>query len=182
MTKVKAILQLMNDYGGVVTWNIIYNEIEKYYPNAKRSHEWKAGLRGVLYRDLDKTFQQIERATFAPIDYDIINLVPKKLRESVTEKNAWQKIRVLQYKYRKDLLKSLKYCPITKIADKRLLIASHIKPWSMSTDDEKLDIMNGFILSPLYDKLFDEGLITFTSDKQMHISPTLSKNTKKIWV
>ena len=49
----------------------------------------------------------------------------------------------------------------------------------MSTDDEKLDIMNGFILSPLYDKLFDEGLITFTSDKQIHISPTLSKNTKK---
>lgn len=76
-------------------------------------------------------------------------------------------------------MKELKFCPITKITDKRLLIASHIKPWSMSDDTEKTDVMNGFILSPLYDRLFDTGLITFSADKQMHISSTISEVTKK---
>lgn len=169
----------MEDYGGVVTWNIIYNEIEKYYPNAKKSDSWQEGLRGVLYRDIGKKFQRIEKSTFAPIDYNIINLIPKDLREGVTEKNAWVKVRVLQQKYREKLLKELKFCPVTKISDKRLLIASHIKPWSMSDDTEKTDVMNGFILSPLYDRLFDTGLITFSADKKMHISSTVSETTKK---
>lgn len=36
MTKVEAILALMEDYDGVVTLRMIYDEIEKYYPNAKK--------------------------------------------------------------------------------------------------------------------------------------------------
>ena len=74
----------------------------------------------------------------------------------------------------------LRFCPITGIKDKRLLIASHIKPWSLSTTKEKLDVNNGLILSPLYDKLFDGGLITFTNKKEMYISSSLSKETVKM--
>ncbi len=40
MTKVEAIKQLLKDNGGIATWEIIYNEIEKYYPDAKKSREW----------------------------------------------------------------------------------------------------------------------------------------------
>ena len=39
MTKVEAIKKLLEDNGGIATWEIIYNEIEKYYPKAKVSHE-----------------------------------------------------------------------------------------------------------------------------------------------
>ena len=60
------------------------------------------------------------------------------------------------------------------INDERLLVASHIKPWAVSSDKEKIDPKNGFILSPLYDKLFDKGLITFTDDKRMVISNWIS--------
>ena len=64
--------------------------------------------------------------------------------------------------YRDKMLQECPFCPITMINDERLLIASHIKPWAVSSDDEKLDPKNGFMLSPLYDKLFDRGLMTFT--------------------
>jgi len=55
----------------------------------------------------------------------------------------------------------LKICPFTKINDNRLLIASHIKPWAFSDNKERLDLKNVFVLSPLFDKLFDRGLISF---------------------
>lgn len=86
-----------------------------------------------------------------------------------------------QGKYRELLLEECPFCPITKINDERLLIASHIKPYAVSTDDEKLDPKNGFMLSPMYDKLFDRGFITFTDDKKMFVSDWISpKNQQRI--
>ncbi|MGN0162046.1 MAG: HNH endonuclease, partial [Candidatus Ornithomonoglobus sp.] len=104
-------------------------------------------------------------------------LLPKSISETITEKEIYTTIRLQQYKFREMLINKLKSCPITHINDKRLLVASHIKPWCVSNDEEKLDIYNGFLFSPLYDKLFDRGLITFSKDKKMYISSTLSKNT-----
>jgi len=180
MTKIEAIRQLMNDYNGIVTWSIIYNEIEKYYPNAKKSIEWQAGLRGVLYRDLGKSVKRIDEGVFALIDFDEKTLLPNiNSDEIVTDKEIFTKIRTLQYKFRKNLLKQQKICPITEISDKRILVASHIKPWCFSSSFEKLDINNGFIFSPLYDKLFDSGLITFTNNKELIVSPSLSIKTIK---
>jgi len=88
-----------------------------------------------------------------------------------------QKIRVGQNDFRQALLKSLKKCPITNLDEKRLLIASHIKPWVFCDNKERLDINNGLLLSPLFDKLFDKsvGLITFTPNKEILISNKLTK-------
>lgn len=182
MTKVDAIEKVMLDYGGIATLNVIYTDIEKYYPNAKASEEWQAGIRGVLYRDLGKRFKKIDTSIYALIDYNIEKLLPDSFEKeiTVTEKEVLSKVRIYQNKYRDNLLKHLKECPITGISDKRLLIASHIKPWCLSTNEEKLDIYNGFILSPLYDKLFDQGLITFTTDKKIIYSSTLSDKTLAI--
>ena len=95
---------------------------------------------------------------------------------SETMKEVIRQARIGQGKYRNDLLQECPFCPITKITDERLLIASHIKPWAASDDKEKIDPKNGFMLSPLYDKLFDRGFITFTHDRHMilseYISPT----------
>lgn len=93
-----------------------------------------------------------------------------------TTREVIRQARIGQGKYRNDLLQECPFCPITKISDERLLIASHIKPWAASDDKEKIDPKNGFMLSPLYDKLFDKGFITFTHDRHMilseYISPT----------
>ncbi len=180
MTKVEAIKALMKEYNGVISLKILYSEIEKYYPDAKKSEEWQAGLRGVLYRDLGKSFKRLDGSLYSLIDYNEIDLLPNFFKDNVvTEKEAVVKIRILQNKYRKDLLQCLKFCPITGISDERLLVASHIKPWRWSSDEEKLDVNNGFVFSPLYDKLFDIGLITFTDKKEMILSSTLSESTIK---
>ena len=100
-----------------------------------------------------------------------------------TEKRANEvsRARIGQGKYREQLLEDCPYCPITMLNEESLLIASHIKPWAVSNDKEKIDYKNGFILSPLYDKLFDRGYITFTDDKKMIVSNWLSiKNQERL--
>ena len=79
-----------------------------------------------------------------------------------------------QTKYRELLLAECPFCPITRISDERLLIASHIKPFSVSDDNEAYDSKNGFILSPLFDRLFDQGFISFDNKKNMMVSNWLS--------
>lgn len=83
-----------------------------------------------------------------------------------------------QDEYRRKLLEECPFCPITMINEESLLIASHIKPWAVSDSKERIDPNNGFILSPLYDKLFDRGYITFSDDKRVTISNWLSRQVK----
>ncbi len=52
-------------------------------------------------------------------------------------------------------------CALTGIAVPELLIASHIKPWCESTDEERLSPANGLLLATHVDKLFDRHLISF---------------------
>ena len=90
-----------------------------------------------------------------------------------------RKAREGQGKYREQLLEQCRFCPFTMIADERLLIASHIKPWAASEDSEKVDPYNGYMLSPLYDKLFDRGFITFTENRRVILSDFISPFTWK---
>lgn len=106
---------------------------------------------------------------------DIIPPQPIQERKRVEIGRA----RLGQGKYRDALLEECIFCPITMINDERLLIASHIKPWTVSNDKEKVDPKNGFILSPLYDKLFDKGLISFTNDKHLIVSNWISPSNIK---
>jgi predicted restriction endonuclease len=187
MTKVEAIIELLKNNGGIATWEIIYNEIEKYYPNAKKSREWQAGIRGVLYREIknNKSFKKIDEGTFALLNFDENSLILDEIKdeEKNTSKDILTTIRVGQSQFRQKLVLSLKRCPITKIDDPRILNASHIKPWVMSNNLERLDIRNGLLLAPTFDKLFDRGFITFTNDKQVLISETLNQeNIKRIGI
>jgi len=93
------------------------------------------------------------------------------------EKKLLTKARIGQGKYREELLKLCPFCPITLVSDDRLLIASHIKPWVKSNDFEKTDPLNGFMLTPTFDFLFDRGFLSFTNDKKSILSPFLSNMT-----
>lgn len=104
-------------------------------------------------------------------------LVPKPKENS--RQSEIRRARQGQGIYRERLLEECPFCPITMINDERLLIASHIKPWAVSTDIEKLDHKNGFMLSPLYDKLFDRGFMTFTDDRKVKLSNWISPANKK---
>lgn len=103
----------------------------------------------------------------------------QKIRRSAelspVEKQMLYYARIGQGKYRKQLLEEISCCPFTLVDDKHLLIASHIKPWKNSTNEEKLDPKNGFAFTPTYDRLFDQGYISFTDNKELLVSPWLSK-------
>jgi hypothetical protein len=71
-------------------------------------------------------------------------------------------------------------CPLTGIADPDLLRASHIVPWADSTDEQRLDVHNGLLLSALWDSAFDKGLITFADNGQPLASPRLSDAARQV--
>ena len=97
--------------------------------------------------------------------------------ENSEEKKVLSRARIGQGKYREELLKLCPFCPITLVSDDRMLIASHIKPWAKSNNFEKTDPLNGFMLSPTFDFMFDRGFLSFTDDKKSILSPFLSKMT-----
>jgi hypothetical protein len=76
-----------------------------------------------------------------------------------------------QGKFRSNVEQIEKACRLTGITKPALLIASHIKPWrSCTTADERLDGMNGLLLTPDADLLFDRGFITFQNDGEARVS------------
>ena len=95
------------------------------------------------------------------------------------KKSALISARIGQGEYRNKLLEECPFCPFTMVNDERLLIASHIKPWSKSNEIEKVDPKNGFMFTPTYDKLFDKGFITFEDDKTLVVSPWISPMNQK---
>ena len=92
-----------------------------------------------------------------------------------TERIAIVKSRIGQGVFREQLI--TKYngqCVITGINHPKLLVASHIKPWAVSTNTERLQVDNGLLLSATYDRLFDSGLITFDQHGRIFLSSFLS--------
>lgn len=72
-------------------------------------------------------------------------------------------------------------CALTGIDIPQLLLASHIIPWSDKTHkQERLNPCNGICLSALYDKAFDQGLITISPDDySVVLSSVLRENETK---
>lgn len=105
-------------------------------------------------------------------------VVEKKKRERVTKKTP---SREGHKKYRNSVIEHMPQCPFTKISEYELLIASHIKPYSICVKEGKLneaiDFYNGLALTPTYDKLFDQGYITFTNEGKLICGTQLSSYT-----
>jgi len=80
------------------------------------------------------------------------------------------KARVNQSFFRSTILSSYNLtCCITGITIPNLLIASHIKPWSVDKEN-RTNPQNGLCLNSLHDKAFDKGLITISTDYKIKIS------------
>jgi len=91
-----------------------------------------------------------------------------------TARNGLVTSRVGQGYYRQEIIKKFNgKCAVTGTDLNEILIASHIVPWQMSSDEEKLDADNGILLSPNYDALFDKHLISFDDDGLIIISDRL---------
>ena len=85
--------------------------------------------------------------------------------------------RVGQADFRKGVLNSCPFCPITKVADDRVLEAAHLKPYKDSNKNEAYDTFNGLSMTPSIHHLYDLGFIGFNSDSKLLISNWISKVT-----
>jgi predicted restriction endonuclease len=66
-------------------------------------------------------------------------------------------------------------CCMSGLSEARLLIASHIVPWSKDKTN-RLNPSNGLCLSAIHDRAFDKGLITLSDDWRVVLSKELHKS------
>lgn len=116
------------------------------------------------------------------IDYaDKARKIDKEIDDLKIEgktKEAMVKVRVNQGVFRDRLLSRYNKCCLCNVNNPQLLVASHIKPWSVCKDSEKLLVDNGFLMCPNHDSLFDKGLITFNDDGRIIISDKIDDVNK----
>ena len=115
---------------------------------------------------------------------ETILLETQKIREdnsiAETEKESIIRARIGQGQFRNLLLSYWKGCSITCCKLTNILIASHIKPWRNSNNPERLDVFNGLLLTPNYDKLFDLGFISFGNNGEIIFSKEFPKSERQL--
>jgi hypothetical protein len=122
----------------------------------------------MLRRKLDANAQ--------PMDDFEEQLVPEdftgETRKVVTEQ------RIKQSFFRRAVLSGYRgRCCMSGLSETRLLVASHIVPWSKDKAN-RLNPSNGLCLSAIHDRAFDKGLITLTDDLKVVVSTELKRNTE----
>lgn len=89
--------------------------------------------------------------------------------------------RVKQDFFRRAVLSSYRgRCCVSGVSESRLLVASHIVPWSIDKAN-RLNPSNGLCLSAIHDKAFDNHLFTLSDDWRVVLSERL-KATKDTFI
>ena len=128
-----------------------------------------ADRREELASEYDRIRTQLQGRGLVVADDDLIKTPPGLVGVRLT------KYRKNQSFFRASVLSAYKgACCITGINDSRLLIASHIRPWSKCKNGEdRTKTENGLCLSALYDRAFDKGLFTVDTKFKIKLSSSL---------
>lgn len=87
--------------------------------------------------------------------------------------------RIKQQFFRRAVLSSYRErCCMSGLSEARLLVASHIVPWSKDKAN-RLNPSNGLCLSALHDKAFDCGLLTLSDDFRIVLSAALQRSDNR---
>ena len=96
--------------------------------------------------------------------------------EQLTTRSSTVEIRIGQQFFRNAVLANFENtCCVTGIAEPRLLVASHIRPWSIDRDN-RLNPSNGLCLSATLDRAFDAGLIAVSAQFTCVVSEKLMQH------
>lgn len=140
---------------------------------------------------VDNTFYNNENAKQIQLDeisqdlmYDEVDL--SVLQNSLTNSSTagtditkLMKTRVSQGAFRRLLLLERHQCLLCNVTTTSVLRASHIKEWSQSSREERIDAANGLLLCANHDALFDRHLISFNPDTgNICISASISAEEK----
>ncbi|MCZ2122489.1 MAG: HNH endonuclease [Anaerolineales bacterium] len=134
-------------------------------------------LRPELAEALPQVFENIGKEKKLTILQEIEKLkhsyetLQKTTRESIIQS------RIGQGQFRISLISYWQGCSVSSCIQFEILKASHIKPWRLSTNDERLDVFNGLLLLPNLDACFDSGFISFEDNGNIIISNRLSNTS-----
>jgi putative restriction endonuclease len=125
------------------------------------AHQLDDADRPLVERELvgQQEWEDIEQRRI--VDGDIANTTRKALISA----------RVGQGLFKERVSRIERACRITFVDNPTHLIASHIKPWRESTNEERLHEGNGLLLTPTVDHLFDRGFISFQDSGELMLSP-----------
>lgn len=166
---------------------------EKYAPLQSNGN----GLQGIYLTEISASFGELLilllkadlpaiQHELAPLsegtsDYEIRIEIEAASLEGDLEKVQLIKARRGQGVFKANVRLVEGHCRVTGVTNIKHLRASHIKPWSVCDDHEKLDGNNGLLLSPHIDHLFDRGFISFKDTGQLLISNELNPKVLAQW-
>lgn len=172
----KPILE-MNSFELDIAMALITGNVYFIDKNKRGNHMYSNALKQFRY------YRNAEAMNESGID-TYVAAIANDVSIPETERTAIVQSRVGQGLFRKQLMD--KYhgsCVITGISHPKLLVASHIKPWAASDNQERLQVENGLLLSATYDRLFDSGLITFDRTGKIYLSSFIGvENEKKLYL
>ena len=117
--------------------------------------------------------QQLDKSSIPELESENDAFLPENFTGETRQVLTAQRIK--QHFFRRAVLSSYRgRCCMSGISDSRLLIASHIVPWSQDKDN-RLNPSNGLCLSALHDRAFDKGLMTLTDEFTILISEDLKR-------
>lgn len=118
-------------------------------------------------------YERYAHSTGTTADADLIQELTE-FEEGKT-RIASVEVRVNQARFRKAVLASYNStCCISGLQHEKLVIASHILPWSKHKEN-RLNPHNGLCLSALHDRAYDQGLITVLPDFTVHVTQRLQQ-------
>ncbi|MBS1624362.1 MAG: HNH endonuclease [Bacteroidetes bacterium] len=145
---------------------------------------WVGDIRNHILRIRNsKKERNISEYFSTPLLSKQVPLIPENQNDYAIE-NAKREvlIRINQSLFRQRVLANFQeQCCLTQVAERSLLVASHIIPWSAKIET-RLSPHNGLCLSVLYDRLFDRGFLTINDDFEVIVTsqvPYLSLQTQR---
>ena len=148
--------------------------------NASKTDEYVVSAFQNNWEDLTVKAKEIECSLSLETNNGIIDTMIGSIPTG-SDREVITKQRVNQQFFRNAVLTSYQNkCCITGIDTASLLIASHIKPWSISDPKtERTNPSNGLCLNVLHDKAFDKGLITVLPDYTIRVSSELKNSLER---
>lgn len=169
----KSIKRLSIDERAKVIYEFLHNgtineetqEIIKFYgiPADQRGQLSDVTLKQII-EDMKK-FNEEELEDLHSEDEEQLGKIHHVLMNENDGKDVFRvlKTRIGQRKLKEILLKNYQHqCAMCDITHRKLLVASHIKPWAKSSPEERVDPRNAILLCRHHDALFEHGFISLT--------------------
>ena len=120
--------------------------------------------------------QQLDQNVVEDLELENDELLPEDFTGETRQVLTTQRIK--QHFFRRAVLSSYRgRCCMSGLSESRLLVASHIVPWSKDKAN-RLNPSNGLCLSAIHDRAFDKGLITLTDDFKIVVSEELKRKNE----